>query len=1620
MKWFYKIIKYIPIFIGIYYRLFVTRAIVHWNIWNAFPEILSYIILGKIWLDFWEEFETFLKDLHDVLTEKTKDNLEKFKLDLTYKLPTEFLNFSFVIILSLIIYKWFTSSPLIISISAWVFKQINQDISNLIVLSIVHLFKPYKELPKDKFTSICGTSPNFLPSAIYIPQKSTRIEECEWGINQGIQSLKNSSTKKNELTENYFIYHSDTKKAHIKEKEIEEILSAWKHYGDKIMMFARNPLAYAKTFLWKPGAYMSDYQILSKNVTRPLTYLHKCFDTRRQKKIKTDNDNKILFQKEHVPFCCDLDKNKKLRPQENYDYFIKYFPTKKSHRKNEYLKENLRLTKLGEKLKGNNLQVTKNGNLIQNGNLVAHQGEFKKDKLDQYSHIKFSQKVKLINKHYLIDSNDYNKRVKVVLGSLFTLDNKLIAKDNQWHITNKGKIKYNLFSSTQKLHSEILPKNIRHIFIQQLKLGDKKLIIDNKGNLVTASTGKVWAQSEKFYLNFQYDLYYKKKDKFILVEENHPINQNRIKGEDFRRLPTEKFNRIPFHILKKFVDRKEISKKEAVQISTTGFIGNEYRLHKGKSGWEREYYIKDINFKDITKVIGGYVVKKSDGYSIDKTSSLYKNNKEVLPKRKAYKLKKISKNGQLYVAIVNKNQGQENKVNFLREPTHRKKIEADKEEKYFYVGSDYINYTKPAKKGYVVNEKDNFIKDEEGNIWFYQTKDSNFQTELVAYKENIKELSKQKIFVDYSYQKPKLVKRKYIAPAGSWYTDLKGNYRKRKCVGKLDLSYFNDNLEVSIYNPISNTLKSLKKEQYSIGENYIWSNKKNEKDEILEKENFKNLHGNLVKDFTLAENKKFTILENKAVKVEQESKLYPYGTFLIYHNKLLKDANDSLIPGDKKISIINQTDADTEFMPSTVSNLNSILIRNLQENKSPYLMLQPEISFGNTGSSLFAKINGWAQEMYKFMDRTLFMLFKRSTAYGKMTKFLDSYTENITLKESIPPLARSHDHWEAMKLKTALIESHPMKRTKTLLENVPSNLLLYIKRQIGWLSGDLLLLELETKFGKLLDLTRGIKWLINYGIKEAKYWIRKAIQGKHIVGYSALPASKQRIESVKRTSFNPFFFGIWILIMGIIASTFPGTLSIGTPKIAWGLFWIIITGLIIIPKFIVPIVHIIRKYSNNFLKFFFFCFLTFAGILAAKLGVIYFNNEYKSLTFQITIYLILWLTILKSCFKILFGKFRKVPFKIITLLILIVTTFLCFQDFSSTITKLDSIPSARWIPYFIYFILPSLTAYTLPLALLISITEIGKEIMDSIKKGFLEAIYSTSLLLMMVIYVNMALFDKIKFMINNPHTSFYWTPPEAYKYNITHPSLWKTYLILIAVPLTSVILVCLPVFSGVSDYSLLFYGWPIFIWSWILGPLLAYLTSKFGRDIHFNDLIYRARKEKFIRWWEDKYNSLTFMKVAEQIVYLIPFRNSSVLEKRIKIYLYYLLMRLDKKEYIKFKELESTLKNKLTREKFNISRIKEYDRDSFSEISLANTMLDNIKEKKKKYHKFPIEAKISKVLLWFIYEFVIPKAGKIRWEDFKKSSKKKIIRSICIKYKLAKRGNIIDNKYYLSLLNLLT
>ncbi|MCX5657589.1 MAG: hypothetical protein NTZ48_05125 [Candidatus Omnitrophica bacterium] len=1018
------------------------------------------------------------------------------------------------------------------------------------------------------------------------------------------------------------------------------------------------------------------------------------------------------------------------------------------------------------------------------------------------------------------------------------------------------------------------------------------------------------------------------------MKEDFKVDKGHFCGEDYRRLVFDRFNTVPRESIDELEKEGFMSPSEAHQALETGLIGDIYSLHIAKKGFEQEFFVEDSIFALKENVDGVYLVRKSTGFGLDNDGNLIYKDLIIEPKKNLKEIFIREEKGKGYLTI------EENGVKyFLRDSARIRRVTSEEGEIFFYIKNPWINKTKRAIGGFIVNEKDGFLLDKNGSLWFTLDTYQELSHVKIAEKIRIREIIKESIFIDYKNSEC-LKKSRLISETGSWYKDESGTLRKRRFISSKDFVHFSDNLDAVVFLPLSKENKIYPLGSYSLGRNYLWSKEEDEHCEIIPQKDVIEQGGDLVWEEIIALKGQYHF--NAYGKAIIGSEILPYGTYLKFENgTIIEDTSGNFILANSCIKIINQTDSDAEFQPLTIPYINSRLTRNLWED-SPYLMYQPEISFANQGQSIFSKFNSWAQQIYRFTGRAFFNVFGESSAYGKMTKLIEAYVDNIVFKEAIPPIARTHDHWEAMHLKTALILSHPSLKAKNLIENTPHNFFAFLKRQEGWIGGDLILLEHESVFGIALDYLRALFCLLRFDFQGLRFWKNYSHKRiKHLQERYDSPsyiAKVFRIWTINRLIFCPFYYGIWLMLVGSFSLIIPGVLTVKSASLSWILFWSTLGILIVLSKVIVPFLERFLYYETKKAKFLIVIAATGIAIIINRLGEAAFPAYWKWLNSCILILYLIYQLVLNKIFPFLFFHNRNLLLSLKRILISITVFAVGWLYLPVILEYLSEFPSANWIFIFAFDVFPRLSGYFVSWIAILWLFPAGRTLLNLLRKSVFETIYSSSILLLNIIYVPITVFGKILFMALYPNRSIPWitstSVEKLLKYKL---SLEESYARLFWAPFFSAVFIICPVILGLADTSLLFYGWPVFVWSWFMGPYLAWFSGNFGEEEGFSSLELLTVKDKLYRWKKENYKTKTVPAEREMVdkILELSLRIKNTLSKReiVRLYLY-ILTDVELENPMLREAINKKLRTELAPEK-----LREYNWLTLNEISRAEIIL---------------------------------------------------------------------------------
>ncbi len=1522
---------------------------------------LSVLILSSILFGFlqrlWEGISSLLRFCREK-SDKEKGRLKRLVLIRAgFLLPWETITILLTLFFAIFVFHWFTSSIIIIALTSFLFKEIISEIPYLLLTAFYFLLRKIPHLEEDSFVKETGIIPSHFPSCLYIPQKAKSLSEVYAAIGQGLRALRNNARTGSNLI---FIYHSDTEDNSLIAEEIRLILEAREEFGNRVFLFARNREAYNPFFLKKPGGYMSDYQILTTGVWHPLTYISSAFDGRRQKILSPNGEIKNHYP--FYPVISHPDKSEGSPPitgASNGVYLdgspVSACQTFILHRGNLFVKERMALKRSGEKEES-------------------------------------FPDIKIIAKEYLINKENPAECYLVSQGAVFSSAGNLLFKPNRWKINPSGEIEL-----AENKNQILKGKRFAFIFVHLVELsGGRKLFIDKIANLIDPESGKIWARREDYRVERECDLYKLQNKKFSLVKGKFPTKKKIFYGEDYRRMVFDRLDYINAESLQDLIKEKIVSPQEAKTFMQTGIAGDVYKLHIAKKGNEEEFFVEEplIGLKE--RVTGGYLVRQGAGFSLNEGNLLYKDV-VIEPKDNLRNIFIHEENNRRFLMF------EDNKEKFfLRYIDTNEKVRAAEGETYFYIQNPWLDKTKPAKGGLVANRKDGFYLDKAGCLWYAGDAFKEITPPIqVAPADRVRKLLKEKIFIDYT-DGASLKRNSLIAEAGGWYKDRADNFRRRKLIASLDGAYFNEDLDAIVIEPLTKERKIYPLNSYCVGETSLWQ-RFSEDDEIIPDENLIVKDGDLVREEIIAQDREYAFTPAGEAVIKNKG-ILPYGIYLKFPNgEVLKDESEDFVFADCGIRIVNQTDADAEFQPQTIPYLNSQLIRNLQE-KDPFLMYQPEIGFGNQGQSAFARFHAWAQQMYRFTGRAVFSIFGESSAYGKMTKVADSYVKNILFKEAIPPLARTHDHWEAMHLKTALVLSHPHLKAKNLIENTPPNFFIFLKRQEGWLAGDLVLLEYETYFGVLLDFLRAGFSLLKFDLSAFCFWLgyirKRIIYLRERADTPSYLAKLFRIWLIKRLAFCPFYYGLWLILVGTLSLIIPGTLTIKAPALAWLLFWIILAILIGLPKIIMPLLERLVLSEDRKGKFILVSSAILAAIFINRAGKTLFPAHWGWINAGVLI-ACLSCKLFARIFIFLFsghpGLLRRAGHLLIFGLFVLSGWFYI----PPLLAWLENIPSANWIFLFLLDFLPRISGFILSLVIILGIFPSGRIALGLIKKGVAETLYSSSILLLNVIYIPLTVLRKIIFMVLHPQRSAAWiTSPFVEKLLAHKITLQDSYVRLIAAPFFSSVFIILPVVIGLADPSLIFYGWPVFIWSWMLGPVFVWSSGNFGEAKNFSSLEFLGIRDKLV-FRKKELMCQGYLPCRDDIInnimeFNLRLKNELAPRESLRLFLYF-LTDLGWGEPAVKEAVAYHLKKELLPD-----NLREYDWQTLNEISRARVVLRLYRHGTHRAYlqKEKVEINLVGAVFSLINLMGPLKFGVRGWEALSVSRQIRIIQDVFARYKL--------------------
>ena len=1141
------------------------------------------------------------------------------------------------------------------------------------------------------------------------------------------------------------------------------------------------------------------------------------------------------------------------------------------------------------------------------------------------------------SKIYLISKINPQIKFSLYLGGIYSSSGSLLMRPEEWIMQANGMI-------TQKRDCPEIPAHPYQLFVQKtVYLDGVKYFVDENLNIRDKELD-IFIKRNDFSVERYYQLYQLRGDFLYLKEDNFNPLHDKLIGQDFRRDPLEPMHKIPEEVMSSIEKDHDFNCFEKTELRETGMWDPKRSFQNFKFGWEKEFLIKDALIKNRELLKGGYYLIDKELASLDIFFSTQREIKITAEGNNSYGLEEGVK-----VPLLTLNG-----------------IPIENTAGKILVKAPFIGFLKISDAGFIANAKDGFLY-ESGMLYFCE-KDNVYPV-----SKDVLKLKKHLLYTDPASKN--LIKKTLIASPASY--ELKGPsiILKKLLTPKYSFACIENGM-FKIKSPISN--KIISSGDSTIDEYGIWGN---EKEAIIpQSENLKFHSHYIFEEEVIAKSGEYTI-EGGSAKVNGQE--FPLGINLYQDNALLTHNNQAVKAG-MSFMIINQVDSDGEFLKGALSETNSILTEQLFLNEFEYGMVQPEISFANSADSLFARLLSWAHEEFKFSERAFFNAYKEGNSYGKVSKALPLYIGNILFKESIPAIARTHDHWEAMHLRT-LFEFSGKRKTARLVENVPSNFYSFLKRKQGWLSGDLLLLELESKTGTVINFLRSILSFSLGRTKVAGYWLQYA--RAHIKTlrqsrkfYTAL--GLQRISTLKRTTLSTTSLLLWLILCGWLSLIIPGSLSIQSSLLGWLLFLISMLLIIVLPKFFIPLITLILKEIKTPSGF---CFVTLAicSTIAAKNLIL----KYPQITAYSAVigygYILLRSLFLPLSF-IISGSRRRLRVRLATF-ILFLLCLLLLLNWYDILFHLSASRKFYWIPLLFLHQLLYILTYLIPIYAFSRFSRLGRKLFFNLKEGIKELAATTSTLLMHLVYEPIHIFKVFLIFIRKPFVKISWLPQSYFdKIAAKINSLFKAYYYFYLPPLFCLIFIIIPLKLHILPPQVLSLGWPIFIWSWLLGPFWAYWTCRHRKNLHRitpATLIIRRVLNKLLSF------TGTDITKLDAVLKELPYKIDE--EEKIKIYLYF----LTEKTYLLFTKDNQGRLNRLVDKTVRASSdLRVCGWETLSEFSRVTII--------KHFQKYLDKDLLRQIDFYSELLFNMLKKGwaEVEWQNLSKKEQSRIIHSLGRKY----------------------
>jgi len=925
-----------------------------------------------------------------------------------------------------------------------------------------------------------------------------------------------------------------------------------------------------------------------------------------------------------------------------------------------------------------------------------------------------------------------------------------------------------------------------------------------------------------------------------------------ITKEDGRQFELQTYHAVPWKILEKFVDTTD---QEGILIQPSE--------HTRMVARDNEWYVEQATGDAIGN--DGLILARFGTWRVDRNGNLYVGGITAEEARIFAQEGGISDPFEMAPGKT----GRET-LYFIPDDTHS--LTRDRQNNLIADPNELR--LREVQGGYIACEKDGFVvmdgrlvqyPMDGSRVAYEESQVRDFANFTVAHQDN----------VSIDHETGELMQWQMAAKCETYALDGGNVYRRRRILAKYDEVYFDES--GNIYRKATGGLLAQDGDFILDEDSNIRKRQVDGTDKVIEINSvplqadgfaIDEKTGDLIVITTLANRKDYKIdEEGYAVHIASSQRIGRLGTYLLINrNGRFEHAQDmcgNMFEPDIAFQYIAQLDNKNEH---AAKNIKRVISRAAyqRETSDKFGMYQAAIDYPNVGVNAYVRTQNWAQSILSYINVSKMWLFGEGSAVGKMVLDVQVYDNDVLKKKVIPHEVRSHDFWEAMHTPTMFMIGLPYTPMR-ILEETSESYFVQRNRSKRWVPGDVVALRHEHW------PTRAIIQLLKFQEKDG---VTTIVEGARdgILGRSYHTAeTKSHILGILSGIVAETIFALWLIMLGMSAVQIPGLVGSVNPIIS-GILFGVVMAIILGQKIVMPIVMKLFERGVRSPMTWVNIFIVLAGAGVSTL-ILVFTLPYLAALTPFTAF-----ALMMSIFSLVFiraicnnvkgtalyvarafksgGLKQKLAVATVVLLCIaaaIAMPHLLYNIMPYLIIALEDIPSANWILWLAYnlgskvlpYIVIPLTVFKLTggsfitdmLRLSRSKTlqnvgdalSINYEVVQITRRGVLETIYLTTILMMNLLYRPIDIFESFKTIITGK--AFQWRglseDQAAFRKGLSVFQIYRDYKYAPIIGCTLLLLTVAYMFLDIKilDPALVFRGFPIFIISWLFGPFLAWFTA---------------------------------------------------------------------------------------------------------------------------------------------------------------------------------------------------